>query len=329
MQRKFISRRSFLKCAGVGAVTAAAAGLLAGCGDSDSSSSSAASSAAPAEPADPNKPYAGVTLYYAATDTEATGPEMQDIVAMVKEKTGINIEFNIIPKADTGEVDKRLVSLQAGDALDIVYGTVAQLKVFYDAGVLEPLDEMAGADGSYDKAQFGMFVCGGWAASMLPDTEKYPRDWQCVILPMPYPEGQEPSTLTVPGCYAVPSTSQNKEAAFEAVRCIAENQYTLGYGRVPARVDLTDEETTDYIENGLVPTYAATDNIPAEQFKAAWFDPARKVLSEKIVGTADTTISQIWTSEAPLYGMGQQDLDTTMQNIFDRSNEAIKEAELY
>ena len=113
MQRKFISRRSFLKCAGVGAV--AAAGLLAGCGGSDSSSSTAASTAssAAAEPADPNKPYAGVTLYYAATDTEATGPEMQDIVAMVKEKTGINIEFNIIPKADTGEVDKRLVSLQA------------------------------------------------------------------------------------------------------------------------------------------------------------------------------------------------------------------------
>lgn len=349
MQTDCISRRSFLKCAGMGAVTAAAAGLLAGCGGSDSSSSSTASSAAAAEPADPNKPYAGVTLYYAATDTEATGPEMQDIVAMVKEKTGINIEFNIIPKADTGEVDKRLVSLQAGDALDIVYGTVAQLKVFYDAGVLEPLDELAGAasydiksvfgdsapvyddgltyglpaftdvwctfintkvfenagveipsaegwtwekyvettqkltnldeeiygslmldydcynymyalqngaehykedgtsnyddprfrdsveffyslgnelqvqpdittykagvypwnafpstgvanaDGSYDKAQFGMFVCGGWAASMLPDTEKYPRDWQCVILPMPYPEGQEPSTLTVPG----------------------------------------------------------------------------------------------------------------------------------
>ena len=119
MQRKFISRRSFLKCAGMGAVTAAAAGLLAGCGGSDSSSSSTASSAAAAEPADPNKPYAGVTLYYAATDTEATGPEMQDIVAMVKEKTGINIEF------------------------------------FYDAGVLEPLDELASA-ASYDiKSVFG------------------------------------------------------------------------------------------------------------------------------------------------------------------------------
>lgn len=79
----------------------------------------------------------------------------------------------------------------------------------------------------------------------------------------------------------------------------------------------------------MVPTYKATDDIPAEQFKAAWFDADRKVLSEKVVGTADTTISQIWTSEAPLYGMGQQDLDTTMKNIFSRSNEAIKEAELY
>ena len=53
------------------------------------------------------KPYAGVTLYYAASDTEATGPEMKMIVEMVKEKTGIDIQFSIIPKADTGEVDKR------------------------------------------------------------------------------------------------------------------------------------------------------------------------------------------------------------------------------
>lgn len=459
---------------------ALAVSTLAGCGSTASStagtSSAAEGTAATSEAADPSKPYAGVTLHYAATDTEATGPEMQDLVAMVKDKTGINIEFTIIPKADTGEVDKRLVSLQAGDELDIIYGTTAQLKVFYDAGVLSPLDELASAagydmqsvfgdnlavyddgqtyglpafndvwctfintkvfeeagvevptadgwtwekyvetaqkltnldeeiygslmldydtynymyalqngaehykedgtsnyddprfkesveffyslgndlkiqpdittymagvypwnaftstgvaneDGSYDNAQFGMFVCGGWVASMLPDTEKYPRDWTCTILPMPYPEGQEPSTFAVTGCYAIPSTSKNKEAAFEALKCIAENQYTLGYGRVPARVDLTDEEKTDYIENNMVPTYEATDGITADALKTAWFDETRTILPEKIVGTADTTLSQIWTSEAPLYGMGQQDIDTTMQNILDRSNAAIQEA---
>ena len=472
----FISRRSFLKAAGV---SVAALGLAA-CGGSSSSTtagSTPASSAASA--AASGKPYDGVVLHYAATDTEATGKEMQDLVKMVKEKTGIQIDFTIIPKAEPGEVDKRLVSLQAGDELDIVYGTTAQLKVFYDAGVLRPLDEYASAagydaasvfgdsipvysdgqmyglpafndvwctyvntkvfenagveiptadgwtwekyietakkltnvdeeiygslmldydcynymyalqkgaehykadgtsnyddprfaesvrffyglgneekiqpdittykagvypwnafpstgtadaNGKYSKAQFGMFVCGSWAASMLPNTEKYPRDWKCAILPFPYPEGEQPSTLTVSGCYAVPATSKNPEAAFEAVRCIAENQYALGYGRVPARIDLSDADITDYIENGLVSTYQATDDISAEQFKAAWFNADRKVLSEKVVGTADTTISQIWVSEAPLYGMGQQDLDTTMKNIFDRSNEAIKEAELY
>ena len=451
---------------------------LAGCAGGASSSSAQSSGSESAAAADPSKPYAGVTLHYAATDTEATGPEMQDIVAMVKEKTGINIEFTIIPKADTGEVDKRLVSLQAGNELDLIYGTTAQLKVFYDAGVLTPVDELAEAagydmeavfgdslpvyddgqtyglpafndiwctfvntkvfeeagvevpsaegwtwekyietaekltnadeeiygslmldydaynymyglqngaehykedgtanydderfkesveffyslgndlkiqpdittykagvypwnaftstgvaneDGSYDNAQFGMFVCGGWVASMLPDAEKYPRDWTCTILPMPYPEGQEPSTLAVTGCYAIPATSQNKEAAFEALKCIAENQYTLGYGRVPARVDLTDDQIMDYIENNMVPTYEATDGISAEALKAAWFDNSRGILSEKVVGTADTTISQIWVDECLLYGMGQQDIDTTMQKLQDRANAAIQEADM-
>ena len=443
-----------------------AATTLAACGSSASSETASASpsssAAATTEAADPSKPYAGVTLHYAATDTEATGPEMQDIVAMVKEKTGINIEFTIIPKADTGEVDKRLVSLQAGDELDLIYGTTSQLKVFYDAGVLTPLDELASnanydmqavfgenlpvySDGmvyglpafndvwctfintkvfenagvevptaegwtwekyietaqkltnvdeeiygslmldydtynfmyalqngaehykedgtaNYDDPRFkesveffyslgndlkiqpdittykagvypwnaftstGVANEDGWVASMLPDTEKYPRDWTCTILPMPYPEGQEPSTLAVTGCYAIPATSQNKEAAFEALKCIAENQYTLGYGRVPARVDLTDEEKLDYINNNMVPTYAETDGISAEALQAAWFDENRTILSEKIVGTADTTISQIWIDETQLYGMGQQDIDTTMKNLQDRSNAAIQEA---
>ena len=76
----------------------------------------------------------------------------------------------------------------------------------------------------------------------------------------------------------------------------------------------------------MVPTYEATDGISAESLKAAWFDSSRKVLSEKIVGTADAAISQIWIDESLLYGMGQQDIDTTMKNLQERSNAAISEA---
>ena len=141
---------------------------------------------------------------------------------------------------------------------------------------------------------------------------------------MPYPEGQEPSTLAVTGCYAVPTTSKNKDAAFAAIKCMAEEQYTLGYGRIPARVDLTDEETTSYITDKLVPTFA-DDNITVEDFRKAWFDKDRKVLSEKIIGPADATISQIVIEESQLYGSGSKSLDDAVNSIQTRADAAIKE----
>lgn len=452
------------------------AAVLVGCGAEPAPSQASSGSQATA-PADPSKPFAGQVVTYATTDTAAAGDEVVDLVKMVEEKTGIKIEFTIIPNAAQGEVDKTLVALQAGDAIDLIYGTTPGLKTFYNAGVLEPLDEMAAADnydmqaiygenlpiysdgkvyglpafndvwvtfynkqvfdeknipypdpngwtwekyietakqltdsesdgmlwgslmnpydnynymyalqkgaapykedgtanfddplfaesvkwyyslgndlkiqpditsllakvypwnaytstgkadenGVYTNPRFGMHVIGGWVASMLTNSDKYPRDWECGIAPMPYPEGEEPSTLAVTGCYAIPTTSKNKEAAFEVLKCIAENQYTLGYGRVPARKDLTDEEIMDYITNTMVPTYEATDHITAEMFKAAWFDPNRKILSEKIVGAADGAISQIWIEEAQLYGQGQQSLEDTMAHIQERANQAISE----
>lgn len=454
------------------------ASAFAGCSKAPSSTAAPSSkpgSSPASTPANSDKPYEGVVLKYATTDTAAVGAENLALVEMVKEKTGIQIEFSIIPNNKEGEVDKKLVSLQAGDELDLMYGTTAQLKTYYNAGVLTPIDELAannnydmekifgeslpkyddgqtyglpafndiwvtfynkkvfdeakveyptaegwtwekyietakkltnadknifgsymldydlynymyalqnGAEhykadgtanyddakfkeslefyyglgnnekiqpdiksyaaglypwnayvatgkaddkGAYTNAQFGMFVCGGWVISMLPNTEKYPRDWECGIAPMPYPEGQEASTFAVTGCYAIPSTSKNKEAAFEALKCIAENQYSLGYGRVPARKDLSTEEINKYISETMVPMYEATDKITAEMLQTAWFDSTRKILSEKVVGTADTTISQIWTSEGQLYGSGQQDITKTMENIQKRANDAIKE----
>ena len=105
---------------------------------------------------------------------------------------------------------------------------------------------------------------------------------------------------------------------------MAEEQYTLGYGRIPARVDLTDEETTSYITDKLVPTFA-DDNITVEDFRKAWFDKDRKVLSEKIIGPADATISQIVIEESQLYGSGSKSLDDAVNSIQTRADAAIKE----
>lgn len=409
-----------------------------------------------------DKPFEGVTLKYATTQTASTGEENLKLIELVKEQTGINIEFFVVPTPKAGEVDKTLVSLMAGDEIDLIYNTKPGLKSFYNAGVLSPMNELAAGAGydltgtygdylpefdgdvygvpafsdiwitlynkkifddagvpypdpkdwtwekyietakaltdtskgiygslmlDYDcynymyalqkgwepykadgtgnfddplfkesleffyglgteekiqpsilefkasntpwnafatTGQYGMFMCGGWVTSILNQFEKYPRDWTVGLLPMPYPEGSEASTLTVPGCYAVPSTSKNKEAAFAAATCMAENQYTLGMGRVPARVDLTDAEIDTYIENSLAKPFEF-DSISVEDFKTAWFDNSRKALSEKIIGLGDAAISQAIIEEGQLYGQGAQDIDTTVKKIGERANKAIEE----
>lgn len=409
------------------------------------------------------KPYEGVKLKWAVSETAAGSGENLELIEEIKEATGIIIEFTIVPNTNAGEIDKALVSLMAGDELDILYAATPKLKMYHAADVLTPLNELA-ANTNYDMKKiygnnlpvfedevfglpafndiwltfynkkvfddkgvpypeaegwtwdkyietaklltdsendiwgslmldydnynymyavqkgvepykvdgtanfddpiyaealeffaglgnaekiqpdmttyasgaypwnafatgdnFGMFVCGGWVTSLLKNQEKYPREWQAGILPMPYPEGSEPSTLVVTGNYAIPTTSVNKEAAFEVVKYMAENQYKLGYGRVPARVDLSDEEVNTYIAESLGATFTH-DELTVEMFKAGWFDPERILYSEKIIGIADTSINQIWVEEAQMYGMGAKSLEDTMTSIQERSNKAIEEA---
>lgn len=439
-------------------------GTLASCQGGETTSSAPST---PASQTGSEKPYEGVKIKYAQTQSGTTGAEIEKVVDLVKEETGIDIEWHVVADRVDGEIDKTLVDLMNGTEIDMFYEAFPNMKKFYNAGVLSeltPLAEAAGYDmeaihgqyldtmadgkvytlpaftdiwltlynkkifddagvsypsaegwtwekyvetakqltddkpetdpdkiwgslmldynnynymianqkkvshynedqtatnyndpafadglkfyvelGTVEKIQptvnyykssntpwdgfalegrYGMFVCGGWTTSMMTDKEKYPRDWKFGILPMPYPEGQDPTVLTVPGCYAVPTTSGNKDAAFAAISTIAMYQYTLGAGRVPARVDLSDEEINEYIENDLVPQFA-DDEITVEDIKAAWFDPDREAVPEKVIGPGDAEINSIWVEEAQLYELGEQDLETTMNNMKTRGDEAI------
>ena len=459
--------RSTLKRGAAFGLAATMAFSAVGCAKSDNTGASAGSTdskttAETTEKTDSDKPFDGVTVKWALTDNAATATETKEMIELIKEKTGINVEFFITPTSKAGEMDKVLVSLMAGEEMDIVNRTPLQLEEFHKAAVLEPIDELAKADGydmtalygdkvvkfedqsyaipaekdiwltyynkkifdeanvpyptadgwtwekyvetaqklnnpdknvwgsfmsddvacnymlatqngvsaykadgtaNFDDPAFadamkwffglgndlkiqpnsldlasgtypynsfmvngniGMYVYGGWVASALSDKVKYPRDWELGILPMLYPEGTDPSSLTITNCYAIPKTSKNKDAAFEAIKTICENKYTLGYGRVPAKI-LTEDEAKTYIESSLLPKFK-DDNLTVEDFMAGWFDNSRAYLNEKIMGTADTTIGQIYTEEGQLYGQGQKPLEDTMKSIQDRANEAIKEA---
>ncbi len=170
----------------------------------------------------------------------------------------------------------------------------------------------------------GMSVAGGWTIGWLTDTEKYPRDWKAGLLPMPYPEGESPSTSVVTSSYYIPSTSNQKELAFECAVLFSENQYLMGEGRVPARVDLSDEEIDTYIEDVLAPMLV-DDGITVEDIKNAWFNPEIVPFPEKVVGSASGDINAIFMEEGGLYGIGEQDIDTTMANIKERADKAIED----
>lgn len=171
----------------------------------------------------------------------------------------------------------------------------------------------------------GMTVIGSWALGIWSaDAEKYPRDWKIGIAPMPYPEGYEPSMSSVIGGYVVPTTAKNKENSYKFVKLLAENEYTLGGGKIPARVDLTDEEKTEYIKNGLIKSIPESDAISVEDLKATWFNNDRKPFDEVQNGPAITEIKMLFTNESELYTLGEQDLEETMKNIHEDAEKAIK-----
>lgn len=176
---------------------------------------------------------------------------------------------------------------------------------------------------SFTNGSYGMFVCGGWTTTLMTDKVKYPRDWEFGILPMPYPEGYDKSTLSVTGNYWIPTTSKHKELAFKASTLIAEEQYKLGYGRVPARVDLTQEELESYINDQLVVPFI-DDGITADDLMHAWFDRNMVVYPEKIIGAGDVTINQAFNEEGGLYGIGEKSLEEAMTAIKDKADKAIE-----
>lgn len=171
----------------------------------------------------------------------------------------------------------------------------------------------------------GMYVIGGWATVFLNDADNYPRDWRAGITVMPSPEGYEKSTSTVVGGYWVPTTSTNKEAAFKAATLLAEKQYTLGFGRIPARIDLSDEEVGNYIENNLLKAFPESDGITVEDIKNVWFNTEIKPFTEKVMGPGSVGINNAFVEEGELYAITGQDIDVTMKNIQKKANKAIND----
>ncbi len=169
---------------------------------------------------------------------------------------------------------------------------------------------------------YGMFVVGNWAVQSAMDKKQYPRDWKMGVAIMPQVDEGGKAVMGIMGGYSVASTSKHKKEAYEAVKALAELQWTLP-GNIPARVDLSDEEINSIFQpmvEGL-----ADDGITVEELKDAILSPSLDIVSEKLVGPGMTQITSLISSEGELYATKQRTLEQTMKELKEKADKAIAE----
>ncbi|OUS76254.1 hypothetical protein B1748_13405 [Paenibacillus sp. MY03] len=177
-------------------------------------------------------------------------------------------------------------------------------------------------DSFYSEGKYGMFIVGNWALASALDEKQYPRDWRMGVAVMPQVKEGDKTTLGIMGGYSVASTSKNKKAAFEAVKALAETQWTLP-GNVPARIDLGEADINSVLEP--MAEKMQKDGITIKDLQAAILDPDLDIVNEKIVGRGMTAITSLISSEGELFASKQRSLEETMKSLKEKSDQAIKD----
>lgn len=181
-------------------------------------------------------------------------------------------------------------------------------------------------DAFFSTGKYGMFVVGNWATVTAINLETYPRDWKLGIAIMPQVNEGEKRSLSIMGGYSVSSTSKHKKEAFEAVKVLAEEQWTLP-GHIPARIDLTNEQY-DSVFAPLVEKFK-NDGITVADLKSAILDPNMDLVDEKVIGPGMTSIMNAIVEEGELYASKQKSLEDTMKDLKNKADQAITEDESF
>lgn len=170
----------------------------------------------------------------------------------------------------------------------------------------------------FTNGTFGMHFIGSWYLGLMANLERYPRDWDWGVTQVPTPpDGRNSFGVTTD--YAISTNSANPEAAFEFIKFRAENTYRF-LNRMPARVDLSDEELAAYFQ-GIVDNSGGS--VTVADLRRAFLDNDLGFVQEKILGPAAAIYNEIILQESELYLIGQKTLDDAVASIKRRADEAI------
>ena len=171
-----------------------------------------------------------------------------------------------------------------------------------------------------------MAIYGNSLARNLTDLEKYPHDFAVEVAPLPVMQEGD-TNYNVGGYYGylgINAKTQEPEASWLLLKfLVTEGSYGfLNVGHIPTwRYTQWDNVVSDMFGEN------AEQFINVDHFKQVILNQAnmpQQVLDEF---TAYTEITNIIAEEFEAYAFGISDLETTLQNVVNRSNEAIDAAQ--
>ncbi|HHW48170.1 MAG TPA: extracellular solute-binding protein [Clostridiaceae bacterium] len=173
------------------------------------------------------------------------------------------------------------------------------------------------------QGNIGMWPAGSWVLTYVSDLKKYPRDWKIGIAPLPQINKGEKVVPGIIGGYSVLSTTKHEREAFEAIKVIAEEAYTV-YTDIPCRVDLYEGDINKIAEH--ISSLLSFDGITPDDIRNIILDSQLEIVPENDPGPASFVIAyNLIPAYGELYCTGQKGLEDTMKELKEKADAAIKE----
>lgn len=193
--------------------------------------------------------------------------------------------------------------------------------MFEDESMKKQADTLSTVEATeFMNGNYGMTCQGGWVLPWAADKEGNPRDWKIGIAPLPC-DSKEHTTWGIVNGLAVTPTSADPKLAFEI--CMDLTRLCAKYARSSEEANRTVEQNDLYVGFG---DSLVDDGITTDQIKYVLANSDEIRVTEKIMGPANVEYEKVYMEEVEKYLVEAQDLETTIKNIKERADEAIKKA---
>ena len=194
-----------------------------------------------------------------------------------------------------------------------------------DLKVQMPVEEVVNENASWNYYamagdHLALFVQGNWFTRLLNSQTDYPKDWDYGVAPTPSAGADGNNNFVSMGYYSINKNAEHPEEALEYLLWLGQNQWKYE-GQIPALASLTTEEQNQVFS---AIADASHGQVTVSDLYENLMNTGMGVAQSDIIGTAADEYNRIVNDEVAAYCMNLQDIDTTINKICARVNEAIK-----